>query len=52
MLLPILMLFASFAATTLLSLLGAYFAGVGGAVVGMVVGILLAFLLMARRAGR
>lgn len=52
MLLPILMLFASFAATTLLSLLGAYFAGVSGAAAGMVLGILLAFLLMARRAGR
>ena len=52
MLLSILMLFASFAATTLFSLLGAYFAGPGGAMAGMVVGIFLAFLLMARRAGR
>lgn len=52
MLLPILMLFASFAAATLLSLVGAYYAGAGGAVAGMVVGILVAFLLMARRAGR
>lgn len=52
MLLPILSIFASFAAATLLSLLGAYFAGVTGAVAGMVVGIVLAFLLMARRAGR
>lgn len=52
MLLAILALLASFVATTLLSLAGAYFGGAGGAVVGMVVGIVLAFLLMARRAGR
>lgn len=52
MLLPILALFASFVAATLLSLLGAFFAGATGAVLGMVVGILLAFLLMAGRVGR
>ena len=52
MLLPILTLFASFAVATLFSLLGAYYAGMSGAVAGMAVGILLAFLLMARQAGR
>lgn len=52
MLLPILMLFASFAVTTLLSLLGAYFGGVAGAAAAMVTGILLGFLAMARRVGR
>ena len=52
MLLPILMLFASFAAATALSLLGAYVAGVAGAAFGMVLGIALAFLLMAAQAGR
>jgi hypothetical protein len=52
MLLPILTLFASFAVATLLSLLGAFFAGMPGAVAGMSGGIVLAFLLMARQAGR
>lgn len=52
MLLPILALFASFALATLFSLLGSYFAGATGAVVGMTVGIVLSFLLIAQRAGR
>lgn len=52
MLSPILALLASFTIATLLSLIGAYFAGMSGSVAGMAMGILLAFLLMARQAGR
>ena len=52
MLLPILALFASFALAALFTLLGAYFAGATGAVVGMTLGLVLSFVLIAQRAGR
>ena len=52
MFLPVLALFASFVIATLLSLVGAYLAGISGSVAGMAAGILLSFLLIARQAGR
>jgi hypothetical protein len=52
MLLPILTLVASFVAATILGLLGAYLLGTVGAVLGMGLGIILAFMLIARWAGR
>jgi hypothetical protein len=52
MLLPVLTLLASFVAATALGLAGAYIGGTFGAVVGMGAGIILAFVLIARWAGR
>lgn len=52
MILPILTLIASFLAATLLGLLGAYLLGTAGAVIGTGLGIILAFLMIARWAGR
>lgn len=52
MFLPLLMLLASFAAATLFSLLGAYVVGGSGAILGMILGLVLSFVLMARHAGR
>lgn len=52
MFLPLLMLFASFVAATLFSLLGAYLVGASGAVLGMILGLVLSFVLMARQVGR
>jgi positive regulator of sigma E activity len=50
--LPLSMLFASFVAATLCSLLGAYFGGEAGAILGIVLGLGSGFVLMARHAGR
>jgi len=52
MLLPLVLLFASFLVGTVLSLLGAYFFSEAGAILGLVSGLGLCFVLMARYAGR
>ena len=52
MVLPLVLLLASFIAGTLLSLLGAYFFSESGAILGMVSGLGLCFVLIARYAGR
>ena len=52
MFLPLLMLLASFVAATLFSLLGAYLVGGSGAILGMILGLALSFMLMAHQAGR
>lgn len=52
MFLPLVMLLASFVAATLFSLLGAYLVGGSGAILGMILGLVLSFALMARHAGR
>lgn len=52
MFLPLLMLAASFLTATLFSLLGAYFVGASGAVLGMILGLIISFVLMSRQVGR
>ena len=52
MFLPVVMLLASFGLATLFSLVGAYLVGGSGAILGMILGLVLSFVLMARHAGR
>lgn len=51
MFLPLLMLVATFLTATLFSLLGAYIVGASGAVLGMILGLFVCFVLMSRQVG-